>query len=61
MGHGAENLMSNDRHRTQWSSWAVLGMNILLVGNYSALPSYVMETWTNVEVTMTHDDILLFI
>lgn len=57
MGHGAENLMSNDRHRTQWSSWAVLGMNILLVGNYSALPSYVMETWTNVEVLAINQDV----
>ena len=32
-------------------------MNILLVGNYTALPDYVMETWTNTEVLAVNQDI----
>lgn len=50
MGKGPENLMSNDRFRSQFGAWSVLAFNILLVGNLSALNPYVLETWSNEEV-----------
>eukprot|EP00038_Savillea_parva_P017955 m.21952 g.21952 ORF g.21952 m.21952 type:complete len:584 (-) comp3945_c0_seq1:96-1847(-) len=56
MGKGDENLMTNDRFRTQFTAWSVLAFNILLVGNLSALNPYVLETWSNPEVIAVNQD-----
>ena len=50
MGHGDENHMSNERHRSMFSLWCTMGFNLLLTGNLSALNPYVMETYSNPEV-----------
>ena len=50
MGKEANNNMTPDRFRTQFSAWSVLAFNILLVGNLSALDPFVLETWSNPEV-----------
>ena len=53
MGHDG-NRMSEQRHRSQFNAWAIMGMNILIVGNLSALEPYVLETWTNTCVCRTY-------
>lgn len=44
------------RHRSQFSAWSMLAMNILMTGNLSALNPYVIETWSNAEVLAVHQD-----
>ena len=52
--------ITNARHRSQFGMWSMLAMNILLTGNMSALPSYVIETWTNTELLAVNQDPLGF-
>eukprot|EP00658_Telonema_sp_P-2_P058257 TRINITY_DN4671_c0_g1_i4.p1 TRINITY_DN4671_c0_g1~~TRINITY_DN4671_c0_g1_i4.p1 ORF type:complete len:421 (-),score=72.81 TRINITY_DN4671_c0_g1_i4:138-1400(-) len=51
-----DNCITDQRFRTQYSAWAMLAMNLLLVGNFSALNSYVMETWSNPEIVAINQD-----
>jgi alpha-galactosidase len=39
MGHGDENRMSNDRHRSMFSLWCTMGFNLLLTGCALHFPS----------------------
>ena len=49
-------VITPDRHRTQFSAWCLLAMNILTTGNLSALDPYVIETWTNSEMLDINQD-----
>eukprot|EP00656_Telonema_subtile_P007419 TRINITY_DN13487_c0_g1_i3.p1 TRINITY_DN13487_c0_g1~~TRINITY_DN13487_c0_g1_i3.p1 ORF type:complete len:360 (-),score=74.48 TRINITY_DN13487_c0_g1_i3:236-1315(-) len=51
-----DNCMSNARFVTQYSAWCMLAMNLLLVGNFSALNPFVMSTWSNPELLAINQD-----
>ena len=52
-GHtAAATCMTHARHRTQFSAWALLGMNLVTTGNLPLIHErdpYVTQTWTNDE------------
>ena len=52
-GHtAAATCMTRARHRTQFSAWALLGMNLVTTGNLPLIHErdpYVTQTWTNDE------------
>jgi hypothetical protein len=50
--------ITRERHRSQFSLWSMLAMNILMVGNLSALDDYVLTTWSNPEVLAVNQDSL---
>lgn len=52
----SDNCMSNSRFVTQYSAWCMLAMNLLLVGNFSALNPFVMRTWSNPELLAINQD-----
>ena len=55
MGSGA-NLMSKERHRSQFGLHCIFNANMLLTGNLSALDPYVLETWGNAEAVAINQD-----
>ena len=55
MGSGA-NLISNERHRSQFALHCVFAANMLMTGNLSAAPQYVLETWGNAEAVAVNQD-----
>lgn len=55
MGSGA-NLMSNERHRSQFNLHCIFAANMLMTGNLSAAPPYVLETWGNAEAVAVNQD-----
>lgn len=55
MGSGA-NLISPERHRAQFSLHCIFAANMLLTGNLSAAPQYVMDTWGNAEAVDVNQD-----
>lgn len=56
MGNGP-NLMSKDRHRSQFGLHCIFNANMLLTGNLSALDPYVLATWGNVEAVAINQDV----
>lgn len=54
--HDDAHNITNVRHRTQFSTWCMLAMNILMTGNLSALNPYVIETWSNEEILAIQQD-----
>lgn len=55
MGSGAD-AIDNARCRTMFSLWCVLGFNLLLTGNLSALDPFVLETWGNAAMVAIDQD-----
>lgn len=55
MGSGA-NLISNERHRSQFNLHCVFAANMLMTGNLSAAPKYVLDTWGNAEAVAVNQD-----
>ena len=55
MGSGA-NLMSNERHRSQFGLHCIFNANALMTGNLSALDPYVLATWGNAEAVAINQD-----
>ncbi len=55
MGSGA-NLISDERHRSQFNLHCVFAANMLLTGNLSAAPQYVLDTWGNAEAVAVNQD-----
>lgn len=55
MGSG-ENLITQERHRSQFALHCVLAANMLMTGNLSALDSYVLQTWGNAEAVAVNQD-----
>jgi hypothetical protein len=56
MGSGAS-LMSKERFRSQFALHCIFAANILLTGNLSAHPPYVLETWMNAEAVAVNQDV----
>jgi hypothetical protein len=56
MGSGA-NLMSNDRHRSQFGLHCIFNANMLMTGNLSALDPFVLATWGNAEAVAVNQDV----
>mmetsp|Transcript_92221 Transcript_92221/g.246568 ORF Transcript_92221/g.246568 Transcript_92221/m.246568 type:complete len:577 (-) Transcript_92221:139-1869(-) len=52
----SNNCMTLDRFRTQYAAWCMLAMNLMLVGNLSALDSSVVNTWANPELVSINQD-----
>lgn len=48
--------ITETRQRSMYSAWCMLAMNLLLVGNFSALNPFVMETWSNPEILSINQD-----
>jgi len=55
MGSGA-NLISNERHRSQFNMHCIFAANMLMTGNLSAAPQYVLDTWGNAEAVAVNQD-----
>jgi hypothetical protein len=55
MGSGP-NLMSNERHRSQFNFHCIYAANMLMTSNLSNLAPYVYETWTNPEAVAVNQD-----
>jgi hypothetical protein len=55
MGSGA-NLMSNERHRSQFSLHCIMAANMLMTGNLSSLAPYALQTWSNEEAIAVNQD-----
>jgi len=55
MGNGA-NLMSNERHRSQFNLHCIFAANMLMTGNMSAASPYVLSTWGNAEAVAVNQD-----
>jgi hypothetical protein len=55
MGSGA-NLMSKDRHRSQFGLHCIFNANMLMTGNLSALDPFVLATWGNPEAVAINQD-----
>ena len=51
-----DNYMTVDRHRSQFSMHCVMGANMLMTGNLSALDPVVLETWGNPEAVGVNQD-----
>ena len=54
--NGPTQLMTNERHRSQFSLHCIFANNMLMTGNLSALPPYVLETWGNSEAVKINQD-----
>lgn len=48
--------MSQPRMRSQFNLWSVMGSNMLMTGNLSALPPWTLETWSNAAVIQVNQD-----
>ena len=57
MGKSEADMISNARHRSMFSLWCILGFNLLMTGNLSALDPYVIETWSNPDMIAINQDI----
>lgn len=55
MGSGA-NIMTRERHRSQFSLHCVFGANMLMTGNLSSIDPYALETWGNPEAVAVNQD-----
>lgn len=55
MGSGAD-LMSPERHRSQFALHCVFAANMLMTGNLSSLDPYALETWGNKEAVDVNQD-----
>jgi alpha-galactosidase len=54
--NGPTQLMTNERHRSQFSLHCIFANNMLMTGNLSALPQYVLDTWGNSEAVKINQD-----
>ena len=54
--NGPSQLMTNERHRAQFSLHCIFANNMLMTGNLSALPPYVLDTWGNAEAVAINQD-----
>jgi len=54
--NGPEQLMTNERHRSQFSLHCILAANMVMTGNLSALPPFALETWSNAEAVAVNQD-----
>jgi len=52
----AQNLMTRERHRSQFGLHCIFNANMLMTGNLSALDPYVLETWGNAEAIAVNQD-----
>jgi hypothetical protein len=55
MGSDA-NLMSQERHRAQFSMHCIFQANMLTTGNLSSIDPYALQTWTNAEAVAINQD-----
>ena len=50
------NCMTDDRFRSMYGIWTIMAFNLLLVGDFAKLNSFVMGTWTNARAVGINQD-----